>query len=173
MPEFFTSIAPLTAVLSLTFPMVMAAAIISDARQFRIPNAYSLVLAGVYPFAAWSGGLSGQVILLSVTAGGVVLLVGIGLFALNVFGGGDVKLFAAATLWTGIPLLLDFAFYTALLGGALALFILIFRKLPIHERLPLAFLRRQHQEKQNIPYAVAIGVAGIIIFPDLPIFSHG
>jgi prepilin peptidase CpaA len=173
MPDLFANAAPLTVILSLTFPLVMAAAMISDVRQFRIPNSYSLVLAGIYPFAAWSGGLAGQVILLSLAAGVVVLLVGIGLFALNLFGGGDVKLLAAATLWTGLPLLLNFVLYTALLGGALALVILIFRKLPLAERLPLAFLRRQHRETNDIPYAVAIGIAGFIVFPSLPILTPG
>lgn len=173
MPDIFANSAPTTAVLSLIFPLILAAAIISDARQFRIPNTYSAILAAAYPFAAWSSDLSGQLFLISLATAAVVLLLGIGLFALNLFGGGDVKLFAAASLWTSVPLLLDFAFYTALAGGALAVIILIFRRLPLQQRLPFAFLRRQHQENQNIPYAVAIGIAGFIVFPNLPILAQG
>jgi prepilin peptidase CpaA len=173
MLSVFADVAPLTLALSLAFPLVLIAATFSDLRQFRIPNSYSLLLAGIYPFAAWSSNLTGQAIAVSLAIGFAVLVVGICLFALNLFGGGDVKLFAAASLWTGPRVLIDFAIYTAILGGLLALILLIFRKMPLEDRLPAGVLQLQHREKKDIPYALAIGLAGLFVFPRLPLFTQG
>ena len=173
MQTVFDHVAPLTLALSLVFPLVLIAAMISDARQFRIPNSYSLVLIAAYPFAAWSSNMSGYAILLSLAVGVVVLVIGIGLFAINLFGGGDVKLFAAASVWTGSEGLYGLLIYTALLGGLLALILLIFRRLPLKDRLPDGILRSQHQERKDIPYAFAIGTAGLLVFPGLPLFAAG
>lgn len=169
MPDIFANVPPLTAILALLFPLVMIAAMVSDVRHFRIPNSYSLILAGACPIAFWSSGFSGLEILFNFAVATVVLIIGIGLFSFGLLGGGDVKLFAAATFWTGLPQLIDFVFYTAVFGGALAVTMLIFRKLPLHGRLPLAFLQRQHEADRDIPYALAIGLAGLIVFPHLPV----
>ena len=64
-------------------------------------------------------------------------------------GGGDVKLLAAAALWTGSAALLPFLMATALAGGLLA-------------ALFLAFARREGKPVA-LPYGVAIAAGGILI----------
>jgi prepilin peptidase CpaA len=95
-------------------------AALNDLRERRIPNwlsAGAVVLYPVYllvtPHAvAWLAAL------------GLALLVGViglGLFARELIGGGDVKLITAVTLWAGLDYFAVFALVTALTGGILGL----------------------------------------------------
>ena len=74
---------------------------ITDITRYRIPNiiVYAIVAAFVVG-AAFN--LSWPALGWSVLAGVGMFLLGAGLFALGLFGGGDVKLVAAMALWTGI-----------------------------------------------------------------------
>ena len=49
----------------------------------------------------------------------------------GVMGGGDGKLIAAAVLWTGPETIMPFLLLVALMGGVLALIILLYRRLPL------------------------------------------
>ena len=159
--------------LSSIFPVVMILAMVSDLRSFEIPNYLSLTLVLIYPLAALSAGLSWQAVLWAFALGGLMLAAGIIIFMLGLIGGGDSKLLAAAVVWTGQERLLDFLVVTALIGGVLALALLLFRRLPLAiglARFPA--MRQLHTKKQEIPYAVAIGSAGLILYPNLPILVH-
>jgi prepilin peptidase CpaA len=112
----------------LIFMGLLLAAAVEDVRRLIIPNRYCLAVALLYPlyvFASpdpvdWIGGL---------VAGAGLLVVGFALFALRVTGGGDAKLLAATALWAGPALLPEFIFVTALAGGAVALAVIIHRRL--------------------------------------------
>jgi prepilin peptidase CpaA len=112
----------------LIFMSVLIAAAVEDVRRLIIPNRYCLAIALLYPlyvFASpngvdWVGGL---------IAGAALLVVGFALFALRVTGGGDAKLLAATALWAGPALLPEFIFVTALAGGAVALAVIVHRRL--------------------------------------------
>jgi prepilin peptidase CpaA len=112
----------------LIFAGLLVAAAVEDVRRLIIPNRYCLAIALLYPlyvFASpgsvdWIGGLA---------AGAALLAVGFVLFALRVTGGGDAKLLAATALWAGPALLPEFIFVTALAGGAVALAVIIYRRL--------------------------------------------
>src|SRR5690606_17246076 len=99
-------------------------------------------------------------------AGLVVLLAGFALFTLGWIGGGDAKLMAAASLWLGFDNLLVFLVWTALLGGALSLLILTYRRF-----FPPLWLMRQpwamrlHDPNEGIPYGVALAGAGLVVYP--------
>jgi prepilin peptidase CpaA len=85
-------------------------------------------------------------------------------------GGGDGKLIAAAALWTGPEAIMPFLLLIALMGGVLALVILLYRRLPLASTLAsLTAFQKMHAEKRDLPYAIAIGIAGLIIYPRLPI----
>ena len=58
----------------------------------------------------------------------VVFVVGLGLFARELIGGGDVKLIAALSLWAGPEQFVWFMLVTTLTGGALSLISLWYRR---------------------------------------------
>jgi len=157
--------------LSLVFPVVMVLAMVSDFRRFEIPNSLSLILISAYPLAAIIGGLSGQAILWAFALGALMLVVMMVLFRLGLMGGGDCKLLSAAALWTGQEYLLEFLLITSIAGGILSLVLLLYRRLPLAAVLSDSpTMRQMHGTEKNVPYAVAIGAAGLMVYPYLPIF---
>jgi prepilin peptidase CpaA len=98
--------------------LVLAA--LTDLRERRIPNWLTGSTAVLYPLyvalsptpVAWAGALGLAVL---------VFLVGLGLFARQIMGGGDVKLIAAVSLWAGLEQFVLFVLVTALTGGALGM----------------------------------------------------
>src|SRR5580765_109479 len=95
-----------------------------DLRNRRIPNYLtfgSAALAIVY--AAATGGWAGLGVALAGWAVGIVLF--IPFFLLRGMGGGDVKLLAALGAWVGPASLLSITFYTAIVGGVMALVIIL------------------------------------------------
>src|SRR5258708_30823681 len=106
------------------FTGVMTAAAFEDFRRLVIPNLLPIMLCALWPvYFAAAPSLAGGFAALGCAV--AVFLVGAVLFARGFLGGGDVKLLAAATLWAGpadTPALLVL---TGVLGGALALFLLM------------------------------------------------
>lgn len=105
------------------FLVVLAVAALTDLRWLRIPNplvltalAVALLTLAVEPVAV------GRHLL----AGAVVFAITLPLFAGNLLGGGDAKLFPAIGVWLG-PATLEFFVVTSLLAGALALVLLLLR----------------------------------------------
>ena len=104
-------------------------------------------------------------------AGGIILLIGIGMFAMDWLGGGDAKIIAAAALWLGFDHLLPFLTQTAVFGGLLAVAILAYRRFPAAAmRLP-DWALRLHKPCGGIPYGVAIGAAALAVYPATPWFA--
>ncbi|HTR85381.1 MAG TPA: prepilin peptidase [Reyranella sp.] len=132
-----------------------------DLRTMRIAN--GLCLAVVASFALWalSGLALGSVSLLqigwSVLCAGAVFAVGALFFALRVLGGGDVKLLAAASLFAGPALQLDFLTVTALVGGLLGLAILA--GLPVGPVAVEGEVRARL--RSGLPYGPAIAAGGL------------
>lgn len=95
-------------------------ATICDLRTRRIPNALTL---GVFALAPVLAGLNGgvatgaQAVLVAL----VVATAGFIMFACGLIGAGDAKLLASLAAICGYPRCIEFVFYTALCGGALAL----------------------------------------------------
>jgi prepilin peptidase CpaA len=109
------------------FLAVLGLAAFKDLRERRIPNRLTAGLALLYPIyvlaspapVAWLPALA---------VAAVVFLVGLGLFAANLIGGGDVKLIAALSLWAGPEHFVWFILITSLAGGALSLISLWHRR---------------------------------------------
>ena len=91
------------------------------------PNRLTAGLALLYPIyvlvspapVAWPAALG---------IAAVVFLIGLGLFAGDLIGGGDVKLIAALSLWAGPEHFVWFMLVTTLTGGALSLICLWYRR---------------------------------------------
>jgi prepilin peptidase CpaA len=159
-------IAQLPAIALTAFAVVMAAAAVEDFRRLIIPNLLPILLCVLWPvhFAVAPSLADGLTALGYAVA---VFLVGAVLFARGFLGGGDVKLLAAATLWAGptdTPALLVL---TGVLGGALALFLLM----PFGAQLvsagrtlltPSSASSAEHPA-MAVPYGVAIAAAALIV----------
>ena len=95
----------------------------------------------------------------------IVLLVGIGMFAYKLIGGGDAKLIAAAALWAGPAHITPLLMTTAIGGGLLC----VFAVSPLRTFLPYLAAAAKldadmaHLMKLHIPYGVAIAAGGLFV----------
>jgi prepilin peptidase CpaA len=136
--------------------------VISDARHYIISNALNLTILGLYVLAAIL--LPIKTWLPDTGTALLVLGVGLGIFALGLMGGGDVKLLVVLSLWTGWhEATLQFLFLTAIMGGLLVVVVLLMRAL-----LPGFWpknaegkrtLPRLLTRKEPVPYGIAIAAA--------------
>jgi prepilin peptidase CpaA len=153
------------------FPFCMLFAAISDAVSMTIANRLSLVLAGAFFVIAPFTGMAASEIGLHLAAGAAVLVVTFGLFALGGMGGGDAKLLAATSVWMGFnACLMKYVVVSALIGGLLTVAILIYRKSALADftrNSPV--LRHFANEAAGVPYGIALGLGGLIAYPDSPL----
>lgn len=139
-----------------------------DLREFRIPNECSILLLVLYPLHVWlSPGhiyvVSGAVVATVVFAAGYLV------HAIGRFGGGDVKLIASLSLWSGPALISDFLIVTALAGGVMAIVYMS------RFRLALAYsFERIGDERvrdnilaEQLPYGLAIAAGGFAVLIQL------
>ena len=127
---------------------------LSDARYRRIPNAG--VLALLVLFVTWTALNRGVGLVSALEAGGISLAITGVLFVFKVIGAGDSKLFTVAALYTGMTLLPLMALVTVLIGGAIALAILVRR--PIRGLVMLQ-MRGKGDWGRGVPYGVPIAIA--------------
>ena len=154
------------------FPAALIIAAATDLHDFKIPNWISIVLVGAYFAAAAVVGAPLRVVFEGALLGGAVLGVGFVLFAVRFFGGGDAKLLAATAPWVGLAGFVDFVMSMAIIGGVFAVLLISFRRappLPVYAQAP--WLMRLHQNRNEIPYGVAIAAAGLLNFPQTPFFK--
>lgn len=152
----------------MTFAAIMAFAAAMDLLTMTIPNRVSLALAAAFFFAAPLMGLPPSEIMMHVAAGALLLVVGIALFAVGGFGGGDAKLLAVGALWVGFDQLLLFLTLTTVLGGVLALAILLYRKRPMLGIYAPDWAMKLHKPGTGIPYGIAIAASGLLVLPVTP-----
>jgi prepilin peptidase CpaA len=98
----------------------------SDVTSLLIPNWISILLvAGFIPFAVMRMEPTGLLHHFAVAF--AVFSVSVVFFILGWMGGGDVKFLTATSLWMGADDIVAFLFKIALIGGAVALFLIYFR----------------------------------------------
>lgn len=127
----------------------------SDAWRRRIPNWSVLTMVGLFlvgapfgwPVASWASCLGAMVL---------ALAVGFPMFATKLVGAGDVKLLAAAALFTGLDHMPSLLVSTALAGGALGLMALTARAYAT--TLAAAGWPRL---RPGVPYGVAIAAGAL------------
>lgn len=152
------------------FPLCLVVAAFTDLFEMMVPNRIPAILLASFLLLAPFSGLGLTDFGWHIAAGIAVFSIVFGLFALNVMGGGDAKLLTAAAVWYGFtPSLLHFLIYVAYGGGLLTILILLVRArantvmalgLPVPHSILTA---------KKIPYAVAIGVGGLVTFPQSPL----
>jgi prepilin peptidase CpaA len=150
----------------LIFPTVMAFAASSDFFTMTISNRISLILVAGFFALALGIGMSPAEILNHVGAAGLILALGFVFFLRRWIGGGDAKLAAATALWFGWAHLLDYMLYASLLGGALTLALLEFRKLSMPSGLVgRDWAERLHRPGGGVPYGIALAIAALVVYP--------
>ena len=162
----------LIAMIFVVFPFCMLFAAVSDMLSMTIANRVPLILVGAFVMIAPLAGMDPVAIAWHLAAGATVLTVTFGLFALGGMGGGDAKLLAATSLWLGFDMiLLDYLLTVAVLGGVLTLTILAYRKSPLIFFTADNLFLRQFAKAEGVPYAIALGLGGLIIFPRSPLMA--
>lgn len=160
------------AIAGFAFCLMWAAA--CDARGYLIPNRAVVAIAALFPIHLIARMIAGGAVVPVLTDGafaaalaGIVLLAGFGLFAIQLVGGGDAKLAAAAALWAGSDNIATFLIIASLAGGLLAIVVLLWRTAfphlegePTHEDIGT---RLKRGLKTPVPFGVAIAAAGLFI----------
>jgi prepilin peptidase CpaA len=139
------------------FLLILTIASVTDIKHRRIPN--WAVLALIALFIPWIFVGHAVSVAGSLAAAAVVFVLGLGLYALRLWGAGDSKLITAVALFVGLDGILQFAFSTAVFGGILALIILLSRS--------SWWMRILHQSGREqavgtVPYGVAIAVGAAL-----------
>jgi prepilin peptidase CpaA len=148
------------------FAGLMLLAAVEDLRRLVIPNAVTLSLCVLWPLYALATPTL-FVTLGSLVCAVMVFLVGALLFSRGYVGGGDVKMLAVAVLWAGPDRTAPFLLLTGVLGGVLALFLLL---PPAAHLATLARAKLGPGEASvkgglttPVPYGIAIAAAALIV----------
>jgi len=165
----------LSLILIVVFAGCMLAASWHDMTSMTIPNWISLVLLAGFlvltPFV-WQGW---DVFGVHILIGLICFAIGVGMFALGWMGGGDAKLFAATSFWWVWADLPIYLVYTAIAGGALALFLMLGRQFIPVRVLTTDWMHRLFRDEKKMPYGLALAFGGLMTLPrsDLYQFALG
>ena len=132
--------------------LLLVSAGIQDARTREIANWKNAAIALLAPLWWWANGLAvwpDMAIQLGVAL--LVFAFFTGAFALGQMGGGDVKMIGALALWLPVQSLIWMIVLMSLLGGALTLLLVAEKHL------------RRHGRVLEIPYGVAVAIAGRLV----------
>ena len=161
----------LEALIFVVFPFCMLFAAISDMLSMTIANRVSVILVGTFMVVAPLTGMDWTQYGLHLAAGAMVLVCTFALFALGAMGGGDAKLMAATSVWMGFGICLaQYLLIASVAGGFLTMALLAYRgsAAAMFTRHNM-FLRHFADEKKGIPYGIALGLGGLLAFPDSPL----
>jgi prepilin peptidase CpaA len=139
---------------------LLVAAAVQDIASMRISNLFPIAVIALFglwiavhgfPDNGWENGVHF----------GIALIVGMGLFALGWFGGGDAKLYASCALWFDLaagPVLL---FSVSMAGLILVLGMLATRPLRRKRARPSPIEKVGTKKSMQMPYGVAIAAGTI------------
>lgn len=147
---------------TIAFGALLVAASCCDVLRLRIPNLIPLALVALFALQILVG-RSVQAPLDHLLAMGLTLLILMPLFALNMLGGGDVKLLAAVALWLGMNKLAALLILVGIVGGIFALFWLAMRWV-IRTGLRERKLPRSLQAHAPLPFALPIMIVAVLLF---------
>ncbi len=150
------------------FPFCMAFAAVSDLLSMTIQNRVSLLLVASFAVIAPLTGLDWATYGVHFATAATVLAVTFGLFAVGGMGGGDAKLLTGIALWFGFNLqFMEFMLVSAVFGGFLTMGVLMLRASPLAVYGgQLEFIRRIADPQKGVPYGIALGLAGLYVFPE-------
>ena len=139
--------------------LLLLSAGIEDARLRTIANWKNAVIA-LLALPWWAAnGLGGAAVAAQIAIALGIFAFFCGAFCLGQMGGGDVKLIGALALWFPLQPLLWLLIVMSLVGGAVTVAMLIDR------------WRRRDGRPIEIPYGVAIAIAGLLAVRE-PLFNQ-
>jgi len=141
------------------FAALLLLAAYSDARRFLIPNIYPAMIIFLFVVAKGAGFPFSEPLWSHLLHFAIALSVGLALFALRWFGGGDVKFYAAIALWFGLPQAILLLVVTAVSGA-----IIVLARMVVHF-LRISFGSGQGKTRlfeRRIAYGIAIAAGGIV-----------
>ena len=148
---------------TLGFGALLLAASVSDVLRLRIPNPIPLGLLALFALELVLG--TGPAAPFDhLMAMGLALAVLLPLFALDMLGGGDVKLLAAVALWLGMTKLAPLLILVGIAGGMFALLWLALRWL-VRTGLPGRSLPMSLQARAPLPFALPIAIVAMLQLP--------
>ena len=147
---------------TLSFGALLVAAGCFDVMRLRIPNPIPLGLLALFALEVLFG-RSPPAPLNHLLAMLLALVVLLPLFALDMLGGGDVKLLAAVALWLGMGKLAPLLILVGIAGGIFALFWLSIRWL-VRTGLPSRRLPVSLQARAPLPFALPIIAVALLLF---------
>lgn len=157
---------PVELAIMFLLPAVMVFAGALDLFTMMIPNRISIGLVVGFICLAPFAGFGWETIALHFVTGAVMLALGIAAFAAGWVGGGDAKLFAAASLWMGHEYIYEYVLVTSIFGGVLTLALLVMRRTPLPAGLAgQGWITRLHDAGHGIPYGVALALAVLVVYP--------
>jgi prepilin peptidase CpaA len=161
----------LEALIFVVFPFCMVFAAVSDMLSMTIANRVALLLVATFAVVAPLTGMDWATYGWHFAAGGLVLVITFGLFAIGGMGGGDAKLMAATAVFFGINIhLVEYLVVSAFLGGVITVAILKYRDsvLAVFTSHNM-FLRHFADNGVGVPYGIALGLGGLIAYPSSPL----
>lgn len=160
--------------LGLVFPILVTWGAINDLIEMKIPNLMHVGLILGFCVIAPIAGFSILTMGWHFAVGLSVLAITYALFAFRLVGAGDAKMCATIGLWMGPAHVMEFAILFALFGGALALVMLAIKKgswLAPPFLAKLTWFNRLSSDKTGIPYGVALGAGGLLVYSDTALFQ--
>lgn len=158
------------AIFASVFLVLCVYAAVRDIQTLTISNGLNAIIAFLFIPAViitapgWD--IAGAHLLAGVAAFAVSIL----LFSFGVFGGGDAKMIPGVMLWLGPAATMPFITAMAVIGGALALTVILARRLVPAHAAP-GFARETMQAGNGVPYGVAIAGGAVYAIPFSPLLS--
>jgi prepilin peptidase CpaA len=147
------------------FGALLVAASCFDVLRLRIPNIIPLGLILLFALQLLvEPGVHAPLDHLLAMALALLLLLPV--FALNMLGGGDIKLLAAVAFWLGMKKLAALLILVGVVGGVFALFWLAMRWL-IRTGLGDRRLPRSLQAHAPLPFALPITIVAALLFESI------
>jgi prepilin peptidase CpaA len=150
---------------TLGFGALLVVAGCFDVIRLRIPNLIPLALLALFALEVVFG-TSPLAPLNHLLAMLLALVVLLPLFALDMLGGGDVKLLAAVALWLGMGKLAPLLILVGIAGGIFALFWLSIRWL-VRTGLPGSRLPMSLRAGAPLPFALPIIAVALLLFQNV------
>ncbi len=162
----------LNLILLMIFPLLMAFAAASDLLTMRISNRIILALIFSFIILAMIVGMELSQFAVHLGIALLVLVISFILFSFGWIGGGDAKLAAATSLWLGPYITLLYLVYGGLFGGALTLFLLAVRMMPMPAQMKnIVWINRLHKGNSGVPYGIALAAAALMVYSESIIFT--
>jgi prepilin peptidase CpaA len=129
---------------------------VTDIRERTISNRLNIAIAVSAPLYWWATGIPlWPGVGIQIGMAFAIFAVFAGLFALGLMGGGDVKLLGALALWLPWQEMGKLLVIMALVGGVITLTTLLYHRM------------RRREGQPEVPYGVAIALAGLWVLGEL------